>query len=219
MLLTAAYLGLAAWIFINSSAWGCNCDGKRGGFSEFAVIGLLVLVAISLELQLRGVAITATLAGLVLAAALALAGVGTLNSGAGKLTQTGGRLSAIFGNANETGFAAALGIPIALAYHSAAGRAGRIATVAAILILGATLILTYSRGAIIAAAIGILALALWQARGSRRRIVVILIGASAGVIVAAALYTLFERERRDVSFTAVSPSPQGAESARSERLG
>ena len=35
---------------------------------------------------------------------------------------------------------------------------------------------------------------------------VILIGASAGVIVAAALYTLFERERRDVSFTAVSPA-------------
>lgn len=205
-LLTCAYVGLSVWIFLNAAAWGCNCDGKAGGFFEFAMIGLLALAAISFEPRLRGVAIIATLAGLVLAAALALAGVGSLNSGTVDLTQTGGRLSGTFGNSNELGFSAALGIPIAFAYRSVAGRARRIAIAATILILVITLVLTYSRGAIIAAAVGTFALALWQARGSRRRVAIILVAASASVLVAAVLYSVFQRERRNVSFTSVSPA-------------
>jgi O-antigen ligase len=209
LLLGGAYVGLSAWIFLNSAAWGCNCNGKVGGFSEFAVIGLLAIVAISFEPRLREAAIAATLAGIVLAAALALAGVGALNSATVDLSQTGGRLSGTFGNANELGFSAALGIPVALAYCSIAGRAGRIAGAATIVLLTTTLVLTYSRGAIIAAGVGILALYLWQEAGSRRRVTIILAAASLSIGLAAVLYTAFERERRDVSFTAVSPALRG----------
>lgn len=206
VLLGAGYLALSGWILLNSVAWGCNCDGKAGGFYEFAMIGLLALVAIDFEPRLRGGAIVATLAGIVFAAALALMGIGSINSGTVDLTQTGGRLSGTFGNANELGFAAALAFPIALAYVSVAGRAARIAAAGSILILAVTLVLTYSRGAIIAAAVGTFALGLWQARGSRRRLTVVLVAACVSVVAAGALYTVFERERSDVSFTSISPT-------------
>lgn len=208
LLLAAAYVGLCGWILLNSAAWGCNCDGKAGGFYEFAMIGLLALVAIGFEPRLRGVAMAATLGGLVLAASLALLGVGSLNSGTIDLTQTGGRLSGTFGNANELGFAAALGLPIALAYVSVPQRLPRVAAGGSILILVATLVLTYSRGAIIAAGVGAVALALWQARGSRRRVSIVLAAAAAGVLAAGALYAVFERERQDVSFDSVPPAFQ-----------
>jgi O-Antigen ligase len=208
LLLAAAYIGLCGWILLNSAAWGCNCDGKAGGFYEFAMIGLLALVAIGFEPRLRGVAMAATLGGLVLAASLALLGVGSLNSGTIDLTQTGGRLSGTFGNANELGFAAALGLPIALAYVSVPRRVPQIAAAGSTLILVATLVLTYSRGAIIAAGVGAIALALWQAKGSRRRVAIVLAAAAAGVLIAGALYAVFERERQDVSFDSVPPAFQ-----------
>jgi hypothetical protein len=203
VLLASAYVGLSVWIFVNAAAWGCNCDGKAGGFYEFAVIGLLALVAIGFEPRLRGPAIVATLAGIVLASILALLGVGALNSGTVDLTQTGGRLSGTFGNANELGFAAALGIPIVLAYRAAADMAGRIAVVSSLLILSITLVLTYSRGAVIAAAVGVLALALWEARRSRRHVLVILGAAAVCALVGAVLYSVFEQQRENASFESV----------------
>ena len=90
LLLSGAYVGLSAWIFINSAVWGCNCEGKASGFYEFAAIGVLALVAIGVEPKLRGPALIGTLCGLALAAGLALGGVGSLNSGTVDLTQTGG---------------------------------------------------------------------------------------------------------------------------------
>ncbi len=206
VLLAAAYLGLCAWALLSAATWGCNCGGKLGGFFEFALIGLLALVAIGFAPRLRGTAMAAALAGLVLAAVLALAGAGSINSGTVDMTQTGGRLSGTFGNANELGFAVALAIPIALAYRPFAGPRGRIACVVAVLVLATTLVLTYSRGAIIAAALGIVALAIWQAAGSRRRIAAILVAGGIAAVAAAILYASFEEERRDASFVSVSPS-------------
>ena len=203
VLLAAAYVGLFAWIFANTVAWGCNCDGKLGGFAEFAFVGVLALGAISFEPRLRGTAILAVLSGVTLAATLAILGVGAVNSSTVDLTQTGGRLSGTYGNANELGFAIALVIPIVLAYLPGAGRRARFALGAALIVLAAALVLTYSRGGIIAAAVGTVALALWLARGSRRRMTIILACAGAAVLVAAVLYSVFERERQDASFAAV----------------
>ncbi len=203
ILLAAAYVGLFGWIFLNTLAWGCNCDGKLGGFAEFALVGMLALGAISFEPRLRGLAILASLCGLALATALALLGVGSINSGTVDLSQTGGRLSGTYGNANELGFALALGFPIVLAYLPGAGRRARFALGATFLAFAAALVLTYSRGGIIAAAFGAVAVALWLARGSRRRVAIILAGAGAAVLVAAVLYSVFERERQAASFASV----------------
>ncbi|HXR29821.1 MAG TPA: O-antigen ligase family protein, partial [Solirubrobacterales bacterium] len=127
-----------------------------------------------------------------------------INSGTVDLTDTGGRLSGSYGNANELGLAAALGIPVALAYITVVGQAKRLALAGSIAILLAALVLTYSRGGIIAAGVGILALALWEARGSRRRLALIFAGTVVAVAVAGVLYSVFKERRESASF-AVAP--------------
>jgi O-antigen ligase len=205
VLLAAAVAGLWAWIALSTVTWGCNCDGKTGGFSEFAVIVLLTLTAITVQPRLRSVALVSTLAGVVLASLLAIVGVGAIHSATVDLTQTGGRLSGTYGNANELGFAAALGIPIALAYRSLGGRTGLIVTLGAAAVLALTIVLTYSRGAVIAAAIGALAVLIWEFRGSRRAILLILTGAVACAVVGGLLYKVFENQREEASFEPISP--------------
>jgi hypothetical protein len=200
-MLVIGYVGLCGWAFLSAKTVGCNCEGKAGGLFEFTVIGLLAIVAIGFEPRLRGSALLAALAGLTLAAALALAGVGAINSGTVDLTQTGGRLSGSYGNANELGLAAALGIPVALAYLSAPGR--RLILGGAIAVLVIALVLTYSRGGIIAAGVGVLALALWEARATRRRQVAILACALLVAAAGAGLYSVFKQHRESASFVAV----------------
>jgi O-antigen ligase len=202
-MLVVGYVGLCSWVFLSAKTQGCNCEGKAGGLFEFTVIGLLAIVAIGFEPRLRGRALLASLTGLTLAAGLALAGVGAINSATVDLTDTGGRLSGTYGNANELGLAVALGIPVALAYIAAARQRMRLVLAGSIAILGAALVLTYSRGGIIAAGAGILALGLGQARGSRRRLALILAGAVVVVAVAGVLYSVFKERREGASFAAV----------------
>lgn len=202
-LLVAGYVGLCAWAFLSAATTGCNCEGKAAGLFELTAIGLLAIVALGFEPRFRGDALIASLAGLTLAAALALAGVGALNSGTVDLTQTGGRLSGTYGNANELGLAAALGLPIALAYMTVTGTAKRLALAASIAILGLTLVLTYSRGGVLAAGVGIVAFAIWEVRGSWRRVGFVLVGAAATAAVAVALYSVFEDRRESASFAVV----------------
>lgn len=199
-MLVVGYVGLCAWAFLSAKTVGCNCEGKAGGLFELTVVGLLAVVAIGFEPRLRDSALLAVLAGATLASALALAGVGAINSGTVDLTETGGRLSGSYGNANELGLAAALGIPVALAYLGVAGRRARWGLVAAVGILVLALALTYSRGGIIAAGAGVLALALWEARASRRRLALTLGAAVVAVAVAGVLYSFFEDRREDASF-------------------
>jgi O-Antigen ligase len=200
VMLVVGYLGLCAWAFLSAKTVGCNCEGKAGGLFELTVVGLLAVVAIGVEPRLRDSTLLAALAGATLAAALALAGVGAINSGTVDLTDTGGRLSGSYGNANELGLAAALGVPVALAYLVLAGRRVRWALLGAIAILVLALALTYSRGGIIAAGAGVLALALWEATASRRRLALTLGTAVVAVVVAVVLYSFFEERREDASF-------------------
>ena len=207
-LLVVGYVGLCAWAVLSAKTLGCNCEGKAGGLFEFTAIGLLAIVAIGFEPQLRAEALLAALAGLTLAAGLALAGVGAINSATVDLTDTGGRLSGAYGNANELALALALGIPVALAYFSTAGGRLRLLLAGSVAILAATLLLTYSRGGIIAAAVGVVVLGLWEARGSRKRVALILTGAVLAAGLAGALYSVFKERRESASFAAV---PAGLE--------
>ncbi|MBS0548336.1 MAG: O-antigen ligase family protein [Proteobacteria bacterium] len=198
-----AYLGLFFWILISAGTWGCNCEGKLGGFAEFAFVGLLALATIGFTPKIRERVLLAVLAGLGLAAVFALVGVGAINSGTVDLTQTGGRLSGTYGNANELGFAMALGVPIAATYAFATRGRARMLFAASLAVLGAALVLSYSRGAIIAAGVALVAIALLRATGSRRRQVAILGAATAVALLALALYPVFEHARQSASFRAV----------------
>jgi O-antigen ligase len=209
LLLIVGYVGLCGWVFLSSRTVGCNCEGKASGVLELTMLGLLALVAIGVEPRLRRPALLAALAGLTFAALLALLGVGALNSSTVDLTNTGGRLSGTYGNANELGLAAALGVPIAIAYLTAAHGARRLLLGAALAVLGATLILTYSRGGLLACAAGVLALALWNSLGSPRRIGLILGFAAVLAAVGVASYSIFESNRESASFESVPASLAG----------
>jgi O-antigen ligase len=209
LLLVAGYVGLCGWVFLSSRTVGCNCEGKASGVLELTLIGLLALVAIGMEPRLRRPALLAALAGLTFAAVLALIGVGALNSSTVDLTNTGGRLSGTYGNANELGLAAALGVPIALAYFTAAQGRRRLLLTAALAVLGLTLVLTYSRGGLLACAGGVFALALWSAVGSPRRVGLILGLAALIAVLGAASYSIFENQRESASFEAVPASLAG----------
>lgn len=199
----AAYVGLFLWIAFSASVLGCNCDGKLGGFALFAFVGILAIAAVILDPGVRERAVLALLAGLGLAAALALLGVGALNSGTVDLTQTGGRLSGTYGNANELGLALAFGVPIAAAYVLQTRGRSRVAFAACLVVLAVALVLTFSRGGIIAAGFGLVAVGIWSMRGSRRSLVMILAGVAAAALIAVALYSIFQRERQDASFASV----------------
>lgn len=204
LLLVAGYLGVSAWILINMTALGCNCYGKAGGFLEFATVGVLALVALAVEPRLRGPALRAVLAGTALAAVLALLGVGALNSGTVDLTQTGGRLSGTFGNANELGFALAIALPICVTLLiSAADRRSRFLFAATAVLLAVALVATYSRGSIITAGVALATIAFWEARGSRRQLALVAAGLVAVVALGAGLYSVFEHSREQASFEAV----------------
>ncbi|MGA8745503.1 MAG: O-antigen ligase family protein [Solirubrobacterales bacterium] len=210
VLLVGAYIGITGWIYLNKAAWGCNCQGRAGGFVEFATIGVLALIAISFEPRLRQSALIAALCGLVLAAMLALAGAGSINSGTVDLTRTGGRLSGTYGNANELGFAAAMGIVIALAYLCAArDRLAQLALAASLLVLGLTLALTFSRGSIVAVGAGAISLALRWAWGVGKRLMLVFGTATVMMVIAAILYSAFEQNREEASFESIPTSLSG----------
>jgi O-antigen ligase len=209
LLLVAGFVGLCGWVFLSSRTLGCNCEGKASGVLELTIVGLLALIAIGVEPRLRRPALLAALAGLAFAALLALAGVGALNSATVDLTATGGRLSGTYGNANELGLAAALGVPIALAYFTAAQGARRLLLAATVAVLAVTLVLTYSRGGLLACAAGVLALALWNAIGSPRRVALVLGLAAAVAALGAASYSIFESKREGASFESVPASLAG----------
>ncbi|HWA54262.1 MAG TPA: O-antigen ligase family protein [Solirubrobacterales bacterium] len=202
-MLVIGYLGLCGWALLSTRTTGCNCEGKAGGLFELSAIGLMAVVAIGFEPRLRDGALLASLTGLTLAGGLALVGVGSINSATVDLTDTGGRLSGTYGNANELALAVALGVPVALAYLSVAAHRMRLLLATSVALLLAALVLTYSRGGIIAAGVGVLALALWSARGSRRRVALVLTAAVLAAALGGALYSVFKTQREDASFAAV----------------
>ncbi len=206
LLAGAAYIGLFFWILISVGTAGCNCDGKFGGFSEFAFVGLLGLGAVSFTPELRERTLLALLAGLGLAALLALLGVGALNSGTVDLSQTGGRLSGTYGNANELAFAMAVGVPIAGTYLLAARGRAQLLFGGCFAVLAVALVLSFSRGGIIAAGFGLLAVGLWRAGTSRRQRAITLGAAAAAALVGLALYSVFKQERQEASFQPVPAS-------------
>jgi O-antigen ligase len=210
LLLVAGYIGVSAWILLNMSAIGCNCYGKAGGFLEFASIGVLALIALAVEQRLRGPALQAIMAGTALAAVLALLGVGALNSGTVDLTQTGGRLSGTYGNANELGFALALALPIGVTLFLSAGtRLSRFLLASTVVLLAVALAATYSRGSIITAGVGIATIAFWEVRGSRRGLVIATAATATAVALGAGFYSFFQHSREDASFEAVPVALRG----------
>jgi O-antigen ligase len=148
----------------------------------------------------------AVLAGMVLAAGLALAGVHALDSGVVDRSATHGRLAGTYGNSNYLGTAIAGGFALLVAFRPRRipRRTASIALVVSWAMAGAiistALVLTYSRSSLVAAAFGGLAALVLEFESSRGRLLAGVAGFGALLVLAVLVYPTIEGERRAVSY-------------------
>ncbi|MFL5519096.1 MAG: O-antigen ligase family protein, partial [Gemmatimonadales bacterium] len=202
-LLIAGYVGLGALILTSAAVNGCGseCQGTVAGFFEVAVGLGLAFAASTLAPAARDRILLAAGAGATIAALLALAGVGPIHTFAGQ-HHPYGRLSGTLANPNLLGAILGVGIPVLLAFRRRPVWGRRWILPVALAISSITLLLTFSRGGLIAAAVGVTAVLLMEAPHPRRRLAIA--GAAAGVALLSVLgYPLFQQARADISFNSV----------------
>jgi peptidoglycan/LPS O-acetylase OafA/YrhL/O-antigen ligase len=205
-MLLAALAALWAWAAANAYLWGCGCTVELAGLSELLALCALTALVAALEPSVRSLLVLSVLAGAVLEAALALAGVHGLTPGTVNTSSIQGRLAGTFGNPNTLGMALAFAIPAGLAAYPLAPARARLALAAALALVGVALLLTLSRSALLAAAAGgAVVLVLSQAPGSRARRLTAL-----GVVVAAAAagvaYPVFTHLREHAESPRIDPA-------------
>ena len=112
-----------------------------------------------------------------------------------------------FGNSNEVGYANSFGLALAIAFALQGPQVIRVACVAALAMLGATLVLSYSRGGFVAAAAGMLTFVALHARrewSRQERRLALAVGAACAIAGAAA-YPAFIQARLDSSLPPPDP--------------
>jgi O-antigen ligase len=201
----AATAGLLGWATLSAAAWGCDCSSEIAGLAEMAAVAGLALALAVLEPRLRAPLIVAVLGGAALTAALAVAGVEGLTEGARTQATEQGRLAGPHGNPNYLAYSVALGVPVALVALRLYDGRRRWAVALTLLGMGLAIVLTYSRGGILAALAGSLAVGVLSATGTRHRLRV-LGGFVAVAVVAGALYPAFVESRREAN--TIDPDPR-----------
>jgi O-Antigen ligase len=195
-LLTLAAAVMLVSVLISSHTTGCDCAGGSYGLIELviwlAVAGIVVLAAPESRIPL----LLAAGLGCVVAGILALAGA----HGATTMSTTSQRLAGTYGNSNDFAVTQAIGLPIAVAaVLQSRTRWIRFAAMAAGLLLAVTLVLSYSRSGVLAAAGGVGATVVLFTPASRR------LSVAAGLIVAGGLaawllYPVFVHDRDNADF-------------------
>lgn len=197
-LLLAALGALWTWTAMNLMVWGCRCAGEFAGLSELLAIAALAAFAATFEPRLRPAMIIAVVAGSSLSAALALGGVTGLTEGTRNEATIQGRLAGPYGNPNYLGFALAFAVPALLAAYRLYTARARLLLLAALGLVGLALLLTFSRGSLIAALAGAaVVLVLQRSRGRERWRMVG--GLVITLAVAALAYPVFSDLRREAS--------------------
>ncbi len=197
-LLLTALGALWAWTAVNLMVWGCRCAGEFAGLSELLAIAALAAFVATFEPRLRPAMIIAVVAGASLSAALTLGGVKGLTEGARDQATIQGRLAGPYGNSNYLGFTLAFAVPALLAAYRLYTVRVRLLLCAALGLVGLVLLLTFSRGSLIAALGGAaVVLVLQRPRGRERWRMVGGLGIT--LAVAALAYPVFSDLRRDVT--------------------
>jgi len=191
-------LGLLwGWTVANTLAWGCRCSGEIAGLSELLALVALVAFVATFEPRLRPLLVFAIIAGAVLAALMTLAGVGGLSAGAQSPATDFGRLTGPYGNPNFLAFAIGFAVPAGIAALGVCSGRDRVVLALALALVSVVLLLTFSRGGLLAVAVGaVLVLVLAQRRGSRAQWLTVAAIAAAGVAATVA-YPIFVEQRRE----------------------
>jgi O-Antigen ligase len=189
LLFVALMVTLEGWVAINGSVWGClSCEGSFGGLSDMVVAALLALAVLILHPPMGGPVLLAIAFACVFGALLAVAGAGDLVSGEPAVSWDG-RLAGPYGNANFLAFAIAPGIPVLLALSTGRAIRIRLAALALCAFLAVTLVLTYSRGGLIATGVAAAAVIILQVPAQRRlvlaTVLIVVLGAGGALAFAA----------------------------------
>ncbi len=154
--LVGALGALLAWSVVSGALWGAFSGGVAQGFGELVVLtGLVGVVGLYAAPRQALMAVGAATLGVLAGGLLAAAGVKDLHAAAYAASASVSRLDGVYGNANFLGTALALALPAAAAAALRwRGRARIAAGVTALALLG-LLLATFSRGALLAAAIGV----------------------------------------------------------------
>ena len=207
-----ALLGLLAWIALNAATLGCSCKGGLYGFAEFTAGVLLVGLVASVAPEWRARIIGAATLGVVMGGILAAVGIGELGA---SLTgsSSSNRLAGVYGNSNFLAFALALAIPGLLAFalfgvHWPRARLWRPASGIAFAGLLVLIVLTFSRGGAIEAAVGLVVVAAAYPRTLKTRVMVAVACALALTVAGGLAYPGFERDRQqaDLGFSQSNPT-------------
>lgn len=194
-----ALAALGGWISFSAVFWGCRCASEVAGFTELAAVGVLATVVASRDLRFRPLfAWAGATAGLV-AATLALAGSEPLSEGTRNLAAYQGRLAGTFGNANFLGYVIAFTPPVLLTLIPRRSRWIQLPMIFATGVTLIALVLTFSKGAVVAAGAGLLCALVLLAQRPSVRIVVCVAGLAASAAVASLAYPAFREGRQDVT--------------------
>ena len=198
-LLLAALTLLWAWTVVNAVTWGCRCVGEIAGFSELVAVAVLAALVAAFEPRLRSAMVLAVVAGASLSAALTLAGVQGLTAGSTNTSTFSGRFAGPYGNPNLLAFALAFAVPAGLAAYRLFAARTRLLLAGALGLVGLVLLLTFSRGGLLAAVAGsVVVLVLQHPRRSRARRQTVL-AVAAVLAMGGVAYPVFAELRRDIS--------------------
>lgn len=187
---------------VSVSTNGCQCSGGSYGLLEMATWTALVLIAVLAEPRRSSLLLATAVVGAVIVGLVALIAVNSPPTGLAKALSN--RLTGTYGNPNFLAATQALGFPASVAAAMALRRqVVRALGLTAAGLLGVVLVLSYSRGGLLAAATGAYAVIVWRVP-KRRRLAVALtlpaLSAAAWVI----LYPAFQRQRTAADFPAAT---------------
>ncbi len=195
----AGVAGLWSWVIVSSETWGCFCTGAAYGFSEMAAVAVLAALVPFLVTGCAPALLVGAAVGGLVSALLAVAGIHDVHTGVQAVDTYGSRLWGANGNPNFLALAVALCLPILLGFRAGRPRM-RAAVEYAALGLGLVVIaLTFSRGGMLAAGIGVVVVLLLRAPDRRRRLMVVA-GVGLAALAGVLLYPAFQRARLNSDF-------------------
>ncbi len=196
---------------VSASTNGCQCSGGSYGLLEMATWTVLVLMAVLAEPRWSAPLLGAAVAGAIVAGLVALVGVNSPPAGSAKALSN--RLTGTYGNPNFLAATQALVFPASVAAALALRRpVVRAIGLVAAGTLGVVLLLSYSRGGLLAAAAGFYA-AIVLVVPERRRLAVALALPALSAAAWLILYPTYERQRTAADFPAATAAAQAVDAS------
>jgi O-antigen ligase len=198
--LALALAGEIAVMLVSIATRGQNTAGALYGYVEVTVVALAATAVLRLRPRLSSVLLACAAGGAAVGCLQALATDDTRSA----LHGSSGRLTGYYGNPNFLGFAGSLAVPVLLAFALRARGSRSLVWWAALVGVGAAVALSYSRGALLGGAIGVIAVISLRRATLRERLRIALVSGLSFAALAGIGYPLYLRLRTHADFAPVA---------------